>query len=82
MDRWRHSSIASTGFIVEKWSCGSHHQKDIWRTHSHLQTGVFMKVGGKAPGRSLGQIILNGPLTLWRSWLKGRAFLLSQKWSV
>jgi hypothetical protein len=32
--------------------------------HSCLQTGGTHEVGGKAPGRSLGEIILNGPLTL------------------
>jgi hypothetical protein len=30
-----------------------------------------LEVGGEAPGRELGKIILNGPLTLLRSWLKG-----------
>jgi hypothetical protein len=61
MDRWGHSSNASTGFIVEKWSCRGHPSK---RPHIPLQTGVFMKVGGKAPGMLLARIILNGSLTL------------------
>jgi hypothetical protein len=46
--------------------------------HSCLQTGVIYEVGGEAPGRSLGRIILNGPLTLPRSWLKGGSFFLDQ----
>jgi hypothetical protein len=51
---------ASRGFIVEKWSCrGVAHQES-------LHTGGIYEVGGEVPERSLGEIILNGPLTLSR----------------
>jgi hypothetical protein len=32
--------------------------------HSFLQTERIHEVGGEAPGRTLGGIILNGPMTL------------------
>jgi hypothetical protein len=36
---------------------------------------VFMRWEREAPGRSPGRIILNSPLTIPRSWLKGGSFL-------
>jgi hypothetical protein len=51
--------------------------------HSCLQTGGNYELGGEAPGRSSGRIILNGPLTLPRSWLKGGSIFwwgVSSKW--
>jgi hypothetical protein len=42
---------------------------------SHLQTGVIHEVGGEAPGRSPGGIILNGPLILLDNGLRvGHSF--------
>jgi hypothetical protein len=49
---------ASTGFIMEKWSCrGGPQQLTNW--------GIY-EMGGQVPGRSLGGIFLSGPLTLLR----------------
>jgi hypothetical protein len=60
---------ASTGFIVEKCSCGGRGGGGVVTSKkagaaSRLQIGGIYEVGGKALGRSLGGIILNGPLTL------------------
>jgi hypothetical protein len=51
---WISVSSASTEFIVEKWL-----------SKAAYRWGIY-EVGGEVPGRSLGGIILNGPLTLSR----------------
>jgi hypothetical protein len=60
----------NTEFIVEKWSCEGVPSK-TGEAHNHLQTEGIYEVDGEAPERSLARKILNGPLTLPRSWFKG-----------
>jgi hypothetical protein len=43
MARQGDSSKASTGFIVEKWSCGGGPQQDSWSTQPLTDLGVFMR---------------------------------------
>jgi hypothetical protein len=55
--------------------------RKIPESPSHLQNGDIYEVG-EVPERSLDRIVLNSLLTLLRSRLKGRSFLLGRVESV